>query len=276
MGGRTAADEKPAGGARGRVGGGAKRQALQTGKPGAWHGTANRQSKPKESKGARARGRGGRGGHTGRPPPAGATLLMTALKAGRSSTFLRKGMRLQRGGGNGSNEEGRGECAGFSKQQWQHQLQLHPRRQAAAAVHATMQAQAPPPRQPSPPAQRASGAGPRAPQEGQHRGEEGAEQQPEAPHLQPKACVCCKRGVAMVGRAGDSGERAGGAPAWMHRSEATARHAVAERAPPSSRQRNARRTTPPPPPAAAPSHSPTKVHPHTTRITPPKKKAEPL
>lgn len=33
--------------------------------------------------------------HTGRPPPAGATLLITALKAGKSNTRFKKGMRLR-------------------------------------------------------------------------------------------------------------------------------------------------------------------------------------
>ena len=44
--------------------------------------------------------------HTGRPPPAGATLLITALKAGRSSTRFKKGMRLQQYS-NGSSSAGK-------------------------------------------------------------------------------------------------------------------------------------------------------------------------
>lgn len=43
--------------------------------------------------------RAGSGAYTGRLLCAGATLLMTALKAGRSSTRLRKGMRLHAGTG---------------------------------------------------------------------------------------------------------------------------------------------------------------------------------
>ena len=99
MGGRTAADEKPAGGARGRVGGGAKRQALQTGKPGAWHGTANRQSKPKESKGARARGaRGPRRSHR-EASPRGRHFIDDRLEGWQVQHLFEEGHAPAAGGG---------------------------------------------------------------------------------------------------------------------------------------------------------------------------------
>ena len=101
---------------------------------------------------------------TGRPPPAGATLLMSALKAGRSSTFLRKGMRLRQGGGSAA------AAVSCGRLQMSRQRQQHPQRQCA-------------------------------PQEGEDGGEEGGEEQPEAPHLQRKPCGAVVDGECAAARA---------------------------------------------------------------------------
>lgn len=101
---------------------------------------------------------------TGKPPPAGATLLMTALKAGRSSTFLRKGMRLQ--------------------------VVLVRTGQPAGTAHSpdTPGRQGTPCSSDAAQAVRLPTAGWNPPQEGQDGGEESGEEQPEAPHFQRKAC----------------------------------------------------------------------------------------
>lgn len=140
-----------------------------------------------------ADGRGWPWAQTGRPPPAGATLLMTALNAGKSRTRFKKGMRLR--------EEAGGQAGGRRPG---HSSGGRSSRITAAGTH------------------RRKPAG--SPQEGKHGGEESAEEQPEAPHLQRKPCrrkkavagrrvMCCDCGLVRLA-AGGTGASQNTATAW--------------------------------------------------------------